>query len=503
MLKGRTRTLLIEGAISRWLRTQDNLIGGSCVKSMASLSTYRPACSDTRRHFSDRLLGYSPMAPATSVPSVSGKKIPTAQDVTTAGGVWAPTSAKRDKLTELKIELKDGQESLTDVATPEQRLDIFLAEGILLIAKVSDLVPEQDSEILQKFADWLESQSSHLPADLDEVQMNVYLDRVSEFLSSLLSSLPGDRVLREVRDFCDAGEISNDDLQRMKPSDVGIHDSVFAEAVTRFRLQLTLAAVETMKSSWKALTTVTDADLDRAAVKGEAIEREAKTVSLPKLSAVFLAHATGTCSQRVDTFWSLLDCDGDGLLDEYEMNQVVFLALKPMQMGLVNLFGDALDAYPVRAPLSDLGSDQIPVPKGWRERRNEANIKKRLMKMFQKTCRNHFEDEVEINHRLRCIYAWAEKAHQENKLDSVLVDQGWSGRKRYVELKPKISLEEFREVQQEHFTHLDRMGNEILKSFREDLWVAQGKGRQNRDLARDCLIFLCAVSIVDYLVIVA
>jgi len=44
--------------------------------------------------------------------------------------------------------------------------------------------------------------------------------------------------------------------------------------------------------------------------------------------------------------------------------------------------------------------------------------------------------------------------HQGNKLDSVLVeDEGWTGRKRYVELSPKISLPEFREVQQEHFTH--------------------------------------------------
>ena len=122
--------------------------------------------------------------------------------------------------------------------------------------------------------------------------------------------------------------------------------------------------------------------------------------------------------------------------------------------------------------------------------------------MFKNATKNHFIDEVEINHRLRCIYAWAEKEHQGNKLDSVLVeDEGWTGRKRYVELSPKISLPEFREVQQEHFTHLDRVGKEILKSFREDLWIQQGKRRQQSELIRDCLAFLAVVSVADYLIL--
>ena len=83
------------------------------------------------------------------------------------------------------------------------------------------------------------------------------------------------------------------------------------------------------------------------------------------------------------------------------------------------------------------------------------------------------------------------------------MDDGWSSRKRYVELSPKISLPEFREVQQVHFTHLDRIGAEILASSREDLWVLQGKGRQNRELMRDCFAFLAAVSVIDYLILLA
>ena len=92
----------------------------------------------------------------------------------------------------------------------------------------------------------------------------------------------------------------------------------------------------------------------------------------------------------------------------------------------------------------------------------------------------NFEDDLEMPHRLRCIYAWANKGHQDNKMDNVHIDTGLRGRKRYgVELTPKISLLEFREVQQEHFPHLDRISEEMMKSFRDDLLVEQGKCRQS------------------------
>ena len=110
--------------------------------------------------------------------------------------------------------------------------------------------------------------------------------------------------------------------------------------------------------------------------------------------------------------------------------------------------------------------------------------------------------EVEMPHRLRCIYAWANKGHQDNKIQSVVVDEiAWTGRKRYVELPPKISLPEFRQVQQEHFTHLDRVAAEYLKSFREDLWIRQGKGRQRAELYRDCALFMAVVCGIDYIII--
>jgi hypothetical protein len=121
--------------------------------------------------------------------------------------------------------------------------------------------------------------------------------------------------------------------------------------------------------------------------------------------------------------------------------------------------------------------------------------------MFERTLRVHFLDEVEMPHRLRCIYAWANKGHQGNKIDSVLVDEsGWTGRKRYVELNPKIFLPEFREVQREHFGHLDLVGQEFVKSFREELWIDQGKRRNRKKLMRNSALFLAAVGSTDFLI---
>ena len=75
------------------------------------------------------------------------------------------------------------------------------------------------------------------------------------------------------------------------------------------------------------------------------------------------------------------------------------------------------------------------------------------------------------------------------------------GRKRYVELHPKISLSEFREVQAIHFPQLDRVGSELLASYRDDLLVAQGKGRQRKALMWDCTIFFVGVCVLDYAIL--
>lgn len=467
------------------------------------------------RYFSsnaDNVLGYSPMAPSAKTSgSSSTAGVPTLQDVSMVGGVWAPTSAKRDKLAELKIAMREvDQESLDEAATEAEKLDLYLADGISCIARTADSVTVQTAEAapLKGMEDWLTEHTTKLnklPDDLHQVQWEEHLRNVVLQVDSVLSTLPADRYLWKVRDFYDiSGEKDESDAAAISDlkQDGKVSDT-FQQSVVRFRLLLTKAMAENMMNSWKTLTAVSDQDVDRAAVLGETLEPRS-TLSMEQLHQVLQGYLTGTCQDRVVAVWNLLDHDHDSLLDEVEMNNVCRTVIQPVQTALSTLMQETLDAYPVRAPLPALdatGADEVPRP-GWRQRRREAKAKKKLLKMFQQTLKKHFEDEVEMPHRLRCTYAWAEKAHQDNKISSIQVEEaGWSGRQRHVELNPKISLSEFREVQELHFTHLDRIGAEYLKSFREDLWVSQGKRRQNNELLRDCGIFLSVVCVVDYIII--
>jgi hypothetical protein len=436
------------------------------------------------------------MAPSSVNPlpssSSTARRIPTAEEVSLAGGVWAPTSAKRDKLGELKGSLSEGQETLDDVATEGQLLDLYFADGVKLIAKVTDNHGSTPSSpLIQEFVSWLHHNKTDALAD-DEVnrtELEAKLQIVSAKLSICLEKIPSDRCFRHVRDFLDADTLDCSLLTKIIDSE---DRNYFEDAVTRFRLTLVKAAVDQIHKSWDILTKVSDSDIDRAAVKGMAMEPKVSTVSLSKVYGFLEMHATGTCSDRVSATWTLLDRDQDTLLDQEQMNQAVSLCLAVTQDALPVLFEEALEAFPVRAPLSQ----------GWRQRRAENKIKKKLLRMFKLSCKNTFRDEVEINHRLRCIYAWADKADQDNKIESVLVDaDGWSGRKRYVELSPKISETEFRQVQGIHLTHLNQIGTEIVKSFREDLWVAQGKGRERTELLRDSLLFLTVVSVLDFVIL--
>lgn len=482
------------------------------------------------RSFSDKnlnLLGYSPMSPPPNTPASSSSTsgVPSAQDVSMAGGVWAPTSAKRDKLAELKTEMfAAGQLTLDVAASEKEKLDLYLADGISCIVRTADSVAVKpaDAAPLLAMDDWLTEQATklnRLPDDLHQIQWEEYLKNVVAQVDSVLSTMPADRYLWKVRDFYDvsgeqAGKDQGKDQDKADTNtdmdaiselqqNATVSDT-FEQSVVRFRLLMTKAAAEHMLNSWKTITAVSDQDIDRAAVLGETLESHRNTLSMEELHQVLRAYLTGTCKDRVDAVWKLLDRDHDTLLDEAEMNLVSRTTVEPVRTALSTLMQETLDAYPVRAPLPAPDAtrpDEVPRP-GWRQRRREAKAKKKLTRMFQKTLQKHFDDEVEMAHRLRCIYAWAEKAHQENKISSIQVEEmGWSGRQRHVELNPKISFSEFLEVQQVHFTHLDRIGAEYLKSFREDLWVAQGKGRQNRELQRDCGIFLAVVCLIDYVVI--
>ena len=169
---------------------------------------------------------------------------------------------------------------------------------------------------------------------------------------------------------------------------------------------------------------------------------------------------------------------------------MVHMSIAPVEEALKKFVATVVESRPM---LSESNGNA-----GMRQRRRESRAKKRFNKLFAKAIVNHFEVEVETPHRLRCAYAWAEKAHQDGKLESVLIEAGTiAGRKRYVELSPKISFAEFSEMIGEIFQQADHAGEEIVSSFREDLLVDQGKGRQNKQLLRECAIGLGVVCLID------
>jgi hypothetical protein len=481
-----------------------------------------------------------PSSATTGIIAGHNQEIPTERDIAMAGGVWAITSAKRDKLGELKNALGEDHDTLDDLATEDEVLDLHLADGIKLIAKVTDSNLEKDIDndndndnvmkVLNEFSAWLGNQRninddpSQEPNEINRTELGIKLEVVSAKLENLLEEVPSDRCLRNIRDFLDPGDIS-EELKDYKGEDnplrsdnknndniLSMDTAQFWDSVTRYRLLLAKSAIDHLLESWKMFTTVSDADIDRAAAEGIALQPELDTVSLDRVIGFLQTNVSGSCSDRLTAAWDLMDRDRDGSLDEEEMQKVARLCLAIEVDAMQTLFEETLDAFPVRAPLAVMGSDgddeslsvvEATTPKGWRQKRAEKKMKKQLIKMFQKNCTKHFDVEVEVDHRLRCMYAWANKADQDNQLKSVLVDEevGWTGRKRYVELSPKISEAEFREVQGIHFKHLNRLGSEIAESFRADLWVLQGKRRERKELIRNGFLFLAGVSAIDYVIL--
>ena len=251
---------------------------------------------------------------ATGVPSASSKgesRIPTQQDVSVAGGVWAPTSAKRDKLAELKVELKEHQDSLDDAATPEQRLDLYLADGVQWIVHTVDqtrlgkvvdtpsvaprdttsstkkddadtivleLPPPLDpaqwgaEDALRDVETWLQQQqaaitTSTLPnGQLTQTQWETYLDEAIQKLDESLATLPPGRYLRHVRDLYEVPpQEAHEGLvkQHLQETILGSPEQQALTAaghklLARYRLLLAKATCQQLKDSWETLTTLTD-----------------------------------------------------------------------------------------------------------------------------------------------------------------------------------------------------------------------------------------------------
>jgi hypothetical protein len=465
-------------------------------------------------------------------------RIPTAQEAV-IGGIWQ-TSSRAAKLAELKAELVDlKMDSLDQRASERQRLDLWLVDGLVGIDRFAsqpilhadDNLTSNSNNIVQPLLQMLSSLDNHRQEPTSTVaatsttskdsiiqqqeqhwnqtQCKEFIEAFEDRMKKVLGQLPPDRCLALTRDYYEVEDSVENQLLPM-PNDDNMITQYWDEAVLRWRISMTLAVAEYLRMNWNVWTTPTDYEKDRAAVQ----HRQAttiETVPAQKITAILDNLLQGESKQRMDLLWNLFDHDNDGLIDQTELQQLCQALVTPIGKALDTFVQEALQAAP-------MGSLEINPSKimSWRQRRRERADRRLLTKMFRKTIRNHFSEELQMPHRIRCCYAWANKAHQNNRIDAVVVDeQSYSssssssssstitnimGRKRYVELPPRISLAEFRQVQIIHFPQLDNVGGEILRAFRDDLWIAQGKRRQNRELAWDCALFFTGVSIADYFI---
>ncbi len=486
---------------------------------------------------------------------------------TEGGGVWAQQSAKRDKLGELKMEIQfdKGQRTLDDLATEEEKYDLYLIDGLASVIRMVDCggvygdldlksetnVTGEGGEIHKLMKDFEESIPS-LP-NITKEQFDTHLENLIQHVIQIRSQHPAaqvspetaatdinqqehqrailDNPLVHIRDFLFYDQPNPDEpvpptlrKKMMKPI-----SEPFLQCFEYFQLTLLQTALEHLSTKWDDLTNISSGDQDRAATRGETLP-PVETINVLKLHSLLCTFTSGSCSDRVEALWNLMDKDDDGMLDQEEMDKVIHMCIDPVQDAMKVFIEESVAVWPMRKyglppPCLDeyeevnggmllVGTNQnkkLGFYKRWKEKRLEKKTKQTLLKMVDRTMKNCFDVEVETPHRLRCAYAWAEKVHQDGKTESVLVDTSENantnsgflggGRKRYVELDPKISYSEFRVVQSDHFPHLDRIGQELCTSLKENLWVHQGKRRQNQELKRETAGFLLVVSLIDYAIV--
>jgi hypothetical protein len=259
-----------------------------------------------------------------------------------------------------------------------------------------------------------------------------------------------------------------------------VGSDIFNNLALLYRLTHAKNTAEILLESWAKLTEEVDADVDRRALNG--IAKTDFVVKRKDVAGVIEAVMLGNPLQQQRALWTLFDKDDDGLLEEPEMEQVVYTHIDPSTK--------TVSAF-IEECLMRVEEDKAAKVGGKR-------YKKKLMKVLNTTRKQHAELELETPHRIRCIYAWAEKTHQDGQLLTVHVNEDVTGRRRYVELFPKISFDEYREVVEYQYMQLDTFSSDFVKSFKEDLLVKQGKGRQDTELFWQCMAFFGVVSLLDY-----
>lgn len=593
---------------------------------------------------SDNLLGYNPMSNQSSTSkNIKSKPVPPTEastsgadakkpsgpaigvdSFTEGGGVWAQTNAKKDKLGELRMELNfdAGQRSLDDAANHEQKLDLWLVDGIRAVVSFVDGV-ELRGECVQQLRGTGQAQvgsgtGTGIPCLDDfytllrefqeatiqqgqEGKCQIGKEEYEKHLNNLMTHVEQIRLhhpaappiklgkeatatanatatpttsnstkstsqssllyIRDIMEYTPPNEpskitsktlaaaaaASKTPASTAEPSEM-IPASLekdlsqaliqpLTECSEYFRILLLQSCLLQLSTQWDDLIKISDADQDRAATKGETIAN-LDHVNLITLHRVLEAFGTKGCVERTESLWNLMDRDGDGLLDQVEMDQVVYMSLKPVEGAMRAFVEDCIEVWPLRGGFPLLEDDSTSFAgeevsldvkkKGrytkWKEQKKEKKAKKALLKLLDGAIKRHFDIDVEVPHRLRCCYAWADKKHQDGNVQSVLVentDSGASGdsstdaasggggggggfltaRKRFVELDPKISYAEFRDVQKENFAHLDRIAHELCTGFKEEVWILQGKGRQDAETRKEALAFLAVVSLIDMAIV--
>ena len=550
---------------------------------------------------------------------------------TTGGGVWAPTSAKRDKLAELTAELKwdKHQRSLNDVATLTEKMDLHLIEGLYVLFGNVDVGNNTNNTqstfittVQEEVTQYLQQLERNLSSPyLTQDQYTVHLQQIHDFVAQLKRQhFPASSCLLYLRDFCiyntsnetttPSSSSSNTSLQVLKTTELESLAQDIAHPLAQCQLYLQFTLLEAciklfISSGWNEFMIPSDIEKDRYAAAqtmtpSPSISQDTTTMNhmnVKKLHSALLTHflQASSCSHRIQALWNLKDRNDDARIEKDDLESFITWSIRPIQDTFQTIVLESLDACPVRllfpddkvdvsypydlkqeqsyyehdlwyyvstgfsryltmqeeeeenkrnvstAPTTTATSIPSSRPlsssssskglrfkyKHYRNRKEIQRVEKYIKKYLNKTIRYHFDREVELPHRLRCIYAWAEKEHQQGKIESVfipssspmdwimmnsssslastlLLQQQQGGheqqRKRYVELEPQISFLEFQSMQKIHFPHLDRIGSELCTSLKEELWIHQGKRRQGVEFRREAMIFLSLVTVLDVII---
>jgi len=253
------------------------------------------------------------------------------------GGIWQNTSAKREKLGELRGEMPEGAVShgmdLEDMCTEAERSEINLIDGINAVVSFVDVGGSFDKSSIRgvtgregyQLAGYLNSLKAGERSYSEKKLNGITFVRHIGLAKEKLGAQPplGDLSFwGEVGNFgvveYDDDELVEDDKKEddNKPAPdpkkpkyeqflklsfterdplSNAQQNAFADAVSHFRYHLAVSTLDYFGSRYEALTTFHDRDIDRAAVHEVTLDKEGLRVDSDKLDRVLQAFVMGRC----------------------------------------------------------------------------------------------------------------------------------------------------------------------------------------------------------------